>query len=302
MAVNKVEYGGNTLIDLTEDSVTPQTLILGATAHNRAGEKIDGEFDPSIFQLKEDDGLDTDDQTVVGAINGLNADFINLNLDVSTLMVWYNKEHYVNLAFKEKDENGNTIPSPTYTSTTLEMRPSTRAYSVTFSWQFNKTPTTLTVGGTSMSTSTTSYTQSFYSTTETSKTFSVVGKYNGDYEEEEARRDWTFYFRNKVYWGVKAESTINDAFILGLSRSAYATTYNNTGFNLGDSSADNYIWYCFPKRFETTKTPSFTIGNVPGGFLKVEEYEFTNSSGFKEWYSIYRSTNKGVGKATVTVS
>ena len=43
MAINKVEYGGNTLIDLTGDSVTPETLAAGATAHNAAGEEIVGE-------------------------------------------------------------------------------------------------------------------------------------------------------------------------------------------------------------------------------------------------------------------
>lgn len=42
MAVNKVEYGGETLIDLTEDSVTPETLAEGQTAHNARGEKIVG--------------------------------------------------------------------------------------------------------------------------------------------------------------------------------------------------------------------------------------------------------------------
>lgn len=42
MAVNKVEYGGDTLIDLTGDSVTSQTLAEGETAHNAAGEEITG--------------------------------------------------------------------------------------------------------------------------------------------------------------------------------------------------------------------------------------------------------------------
>lgn len=42
MAVNKVEYGGETLIDLTGDSVAPETLAEGETAHNAAGEKITG--------------------------------------------------------------------------------------------------------------------------------------------------------------------------------------------------------------------------------------------------------------------
>ena len=43
MAVNKVIYGGNTLIDLTGDTVTTDKLLVGASAHNMAGVKIDGE-------------------------------------------------------------------------------------------------------------------------------------------------------------------------------------------------------------------------------------------------------------------
>lgn len=45
MAVNKVEYGGQTLVDLTADTVTKETLIAGATAHNAAGESIEGVVD-----------------------------------------------------------------------------------------------------------------------------------------------------------------------------------------------------------------------------------------------------------------
>lgn len=44
MEVNKVTYGGNTLIDLTEDTVTEDTLLEGATAHNAKGEKITGKM------------------------------------------------------------------------------------------------------------------------------------------------------------------------------------------------------------------------------------------------------------------
>ena len=42
MAINKVTYYGTTLVDLTSDSVTPETLIAGTTAHNKAGEVIVG--------------------------------------------------------------------------------------------------------------------------------------------------------------------------------------------------------------------------------------------------------------------
>lgn len=42
MQVNRVDVGDQTMIDLTEDTVTPETLLEGATAHNAAGEKITG--------------------------------------------------------------------------------------------------------------------------------------------------------------------------------------------------------------------------------------------------------------------
>lgn len=42
MAVNKVVYGGNTLIDLSEDTVTADKLLSGYTAHDKSGVKITG--------------------------------------------------------------------------------------------------------------------------------------------------------------------------------------------------------------------------------------------------------------------
>lgn len=42
MANNKVVLGNETLIDLTGDTVTPQTLLAGATAHDNRGEQIQG--------------------------------------------------------------------------------------------------------------------------------------------------------------------------------------------------------------------------------------------------------------------
>lgn len=42
MAVNKVVYAGETLVDLTNDTVTPETLAKGATAHDASGAVIVG--------------------------------------------------------------------------------------------------------------------------------------------------------------------------------------------------------------------------------------------------------------------
>ncbi len=45
MAVSKVVYGGNTLIDLTGDTVEASTLLKGAIAHGADGEVITGTCD-----------------------------------------------------------------------------------------------------------------------------------------------------------------------------------------------------------------------------------------------------------------
>lgn len=42
MAVNKVEINGQPVIDLTQDTVTPDTLLKGITAHDASGSKIQG--------------------------------------------------------------------------------------------------------------------------------------------------------------------------------------------------------------------------------------------------------------------
>lgn len=39
---NKIEYGGNVLLDLTQDNVEADSLVEGYTAHNAAGETIEG--------------------------------------------------------------------------------------------------------------------------------------------------------------------------------------------------------------------------------------------------------------------
>lgn len=46
MAYNKIEANGETLIDLTSDTVTADTLVSGRTAHLASGEQITGTFEP----------------------------------------------------------------------------------------------------------------------------------------------------------------------------------------------------------------------------------------------------------------
>ena len=55
MAISKVVYDGNTLIDLTNDSVNTSNLSKGTTAHNAAGEQIVGTFEQAQSDWNQND-------------------------------------------------------------------------------------------------------------------------------------------------------------------------------------------------------------------------------------------------------
>lgn len=65
MGISKVNFGGDTLIDLTNDSVTADMLAKGATAHDAAGERVIGTFEPALIVTvtKNTDGTFSADKT-----------------------------------------------------------------------------------------------------------------------------------------------------------------------------------------------------------------------------------------------
>ena len=77
MAVNKVDVNGSTVLDLTNDSVTPETLTLGATAHNAAGEQITGTYEAPVTSVNEQTG----DVVVTVESIGAQQKLYNLTLD-----------------------------------------------------------------------------------------------------------------------------------------------------------------------------------------------------------------------------
>lgn len=52
MAVNKVDVNGVTVLDLTQDSVTPATLKKGETAHDASGAAIVGTMESAAPSLQ----------------------------------------------------------------------------------------------------------------------------------------------------------------------------------------------------------------------------------------------------------
>ena len=61
MSISRVDYNGETLIDISEDTVTAETLAEGTTAHNSNGEQITGTMKSGgIGEQKQADWLQND--------------------------------------------------------------------------------------------------------------------------------------------------------------------------------------------------------------------------------------------------
>lgn len=77
MAVNKVEYAGKVLLDLTEDTVTADMMESGAKAHDKTGALITGSIPVNsrlIGAIKEEDVKYSKEQTDFGTMQ-----YININ-------------------------------------------------------------------------------------------------------------------------------------------------------------------------------------------------------------------------------
>ena len=72
MAVNKVEFGKEALIDLTSDTVTQQSLLKGYSAHNKSGKLIEG---VAVVPTKVSELENDENYIKLEEINDLTPDF-----------------------------------------------------------------------------------------------------------------------------------------------------------------------------------------------------------------------------------
>ncbi len=70
MAVNEVIYNGKTLIDLKSDTVTPEALAEGVTAHDASGNEITGAFTLQNELSEQDSLIDQIKKALVGKTAG----------------------------------------------------------------------------------------------------------------------------------------------------------------------------------------------------------------------------------------
>ena len=86
--VNKVDLNGVTVLDLTSDTVTPETLLVGTTAHNAKGEVITGTLVPCTVYSAESPAATTSnsDRTFTWEIPSTEHGFNSKNLVVSVYL------------------------------------------------------------------------------------------------------------------------------------------------------------------------------------------------------------------------
>lgn len=86
--VNKVVLGSDTVLDLTSDTVTPETLLVGTTAHNSKGEIITGTLVPCTVYSAESPAATTSnsDRTFTWEIPSTEHGFKSKNLVVSVYL------------------------------------------------------------------------------------------------------------------------------------------------------------------------------------------------------------------------
>lgn len=184
------------------------------------------------------------------------------------------------------------ITSFTNNKNTVEM--GTKITDVILNWALNKDPKTMTINDESI-TPLTARTKTYSGQNiTTNKTYTLKVT---DEKDASATKTTSITFVNGVYWGAKAapSGAYDSAFILGLSKALQGS--KGKTFTV-DAAAGQHIFYALPARYGAC---TFNVGGFDGGFTKVSTIEFTNTSGYKENYDVYKSVNAGLGNTTVTV-
>lgn len=164
---------------------------------------------------------------------------------------------------------------------------------VVLNWATNKTPAVLTLDGEGIDKSLKTKTIE-NANIKSNKTYTLKAT---DERDAEATKTTAISFLNGVYWGVAEDkSSFDSAFILGLTKGLQGSKAKTFTVNAGVAQ---HIYYAIPSRYGT---PSFKVGGFEGGFAKVATIEFTNASGYKENYDIWKSDNPGLGNTTVVAA
>lgn len=168
--------------------------------------------------------------------------------------------------------------------------------SVTLTYAMNKAAQSMKLDGSAISNTDQNGTVTKQGTWTADKTFSMTATDEKDYTSP--AKTVTLRFYNNAVWGAATSpTTVNSAFVMGLSNKTLTNSRARTiSVNAGSGQ---HIWYAVPTRLGAC---TFTVGGFTGGFSMRETVSVTNSSGYTENYYVYKSDNAGLGSTSVVVS
>lgn len=163
---------------------------------------------------------------------------------------------------------------------------------VVLNWDYNKKPAKLTLDGSVVDAGLKTKTIESAGIKE-NKTYTLKAT---DERDAESTKTTAITFLNGLYWGVgTADATINNDFILGLTKGLQSSKVKTFTVNAGEGQ---HIYFALPVRYGT---PVFKVGGFEGGFAKAQTMDFTNASGYSESYDVYKSDQQNLGDTTVEV-
>lgn len=280
---NHVVVKGKTLIDLRVDTVRPETLAKGTTAHDASGTQIVGSATVADIATHETAGIvkpDYDfDIAADGTLSIYKAIVVNsltLNKDavyeIGTAVTGLDAAWVLN---KAPAEQTITVPEDTVTIENIgaDVR-STTALTDSAATQWNGVKTQ----------------------EKTSGTLTVALTVKDD-RGAAASKTASIQWLNGVYTGAaESPDTIDSTFIRTLTKSLQSGKGKTFTVNAAPGA---YIWYACPVSYGA---PNFNVGGFDGGFSLAATFDFTNASGYTEEYQVWRSDNAGLGATTVKVS
>ena len=182
--------------------------------------------------------------------------------------------------------------------TSFNMSPSTTQYekgqkvsSLSFTWSYNKNITSQSLSNCNI---TLSDREATYSTPITSNKSFTLTCSDGE-NTASASKNITFF--DKIYWGSKAEGTINSAFILSLSDKKFATAKAGT-YSMNVATGE-YGYIAMPTSFGVLS--SVWIGGFEATVDDMGEIDFTNASGYTSKYKVYRTGKSGLGSINMQI-
>jgi len=153
---------------------------------------------------------------------------------------------------------------------------------ITLAWTLNKTATSQTINGLSVTGNTIQYTG-----VTSGKTYTL----NVTDGKTSASRSVSVSFSNRIYYGA-ATNLNNVASLTNLLSNDPERTITV------DAGTGEYIIYAIPARLGDV---TFFVSGFEGGFEDPVEQTLTNASGYQETYKVYRSTNANLGNTTVEI-